>query len=94
MIGHIKFFNPAARYGFIIPDGTLGKDKTQNVFFHESAFREGIRGVVDGAEVEYELIPHLKDKKALSARLTGRAYAPVTELRKNELRKGAAYGTD
>lgn len=87
MIGHIKFFN--GRYGFIVPDGKRNQDKEFNVFFHETAFREGTKGLIDGAEVEYELIPHITDKKALSARLTGRAYAPVREMR-----KGAAYGTD
>lgn len=89
MIGHVKFFDWARRYGFIVPDGKLPQDKTENVFVHETAFLNGPKGVVDGAEVEYELIPNYKGKKAMSARLTGRAYAPVRELR-----KGAAYGTD
>jgi cold shock CspA family protein len=89
VIGHVKFFDWARRYGFIVPDGKLPQDKTENVFVHETAFINGIKGVVDGAEVEYELIPNYKGKKAISARLTGRVYAAVRELR-----KGAAYGTD
>jgi cold shock CspA family protein len=89
LIGHVKFFDWARRYGFIVPDGKLPQDKTENVFFHETAFAKGIKGVVDGAEVEYELIPNYQGKKAMSARLTGRAYAPL-----HEMRKGAAYGTD
>lgn len=87
MIGHVKFFDPGRRYGFIVPDGKRARDKEDNVFFYETAITTGVRGVIDGAEVEYELIPHVKDAKALSVRLTGRAYAPV-----HELRKGVAHG--
>jgi cold shock CspA family protein len=75
VIGHVKFFDMRKRIGFIIPDGKTYRDKA-DVFFHESKFEGGIRGSIDeGAEVEYELIPNLKDQKALSVRFTGRRYA-------------------
>jgi cold shock CspA family protein len=90
MIGHLKFFDWGRRYGFIVPDGKLPQDHSENVFVHETAFAQGIKGLVDGAEVEYELIPNYGGKKALSARLTGRAYAPVHPLDRTEARKGAA----
>lgn len=78
MIGHIKFFDIGRRYGFIVPEGKRAQDKADNVFFHESAFKAGLNGhKLDGAEVEYELIPNIQDKKALSARFTGRRYAPA-----------------
>jgi cold shock CspA family protein len=90
VIGHVKFFNVVKRYGFIVPDGKQAKDKSENVFFHETNFEGGIRGTIeDGTEVEYELIPHLRDKKALFVKATGRRYAAV-----HQLKKGAAYGTD
>jgi cold shock CspA family protein len=87
LIGHVKFFDWARRFGFIVPDGKLPQDKTSNVFFHENAFPSGIKGIVDGAEVEYELIPNYSGNKAISARLTGRVYAAVREMR-----RGAANG--
>lgn len=93
MIGHIKFFNVRDRFGFIIPDGKTYRDKA-DVFFYETAFEGGIRGTIeDGTEVEYELIPHIKEHKALFVKATGRRYAPVNEPVR-EMRKGAAYGTD
>lgn len=82
MIGHMKFFDWARRFGFIVPYGKLPQDKAENVFVHESAFANGLKGLADGAEVEYELIPNYRGKKAMSARLTGRVYHPVQELRK------------
>lgn len=87
MIGHVKFFN--GRYGFIVPDGK--RPTEDNVFFHETAFINRPKGgIEDNAEVEYEVIPNKHDDpKALSVRFTGRRYAPIQEMR-----KGAAYGTD
>jgi cold shock CspA family protein len=87
LIGHVKFFNVTLRYGFIVPEGKRPQDKADNVFFHETAVTNGIRGPIDGAEIEYELIPNYGGKKVLSARLTGRVYAPVAEMR-----RGAAHG--
>lgn len=88
MIGHVKFFNIGRRYGFILPDGKTYKDRA-DVFFHEDTVEGGIRGTIeDGTEVEYEVIPTNKGK-ALTVRRTGRAYAPI-----HELRKGAAHGAD
>lgn len=87
MIGHVKYFDVRGRYGFIIPDGKRPQDKA-DVFFHETKFDGGIRGTIeDGTEVEYELIPNIRDQKALFVRATGRRYAPV-----HELKKGAAHG--
>jgi cold shock CspA family protein len=88
MIGKIKHFN--GRFGFIIPEGKRAIDKNDNVFFHQSALPEGSIKLADGMEVEYELIPHYPDKKALFVQpLSKRSYAPVREFK-----KGAAYGTD
>jgi cold shock CspA family protein len=64
-MGVVKFFDPVAGYGFIIPEGG-GKD----VFFHQTALQETTR-VSTGHEVEYSLFQVFgKDKpRALSVRL-------------------------
>ncbi len=93
MIGHIKFFETAKRYGIIVPEGKNPAKREEHVFFHESALEEGTRDgqLHSGAEVEYALIPNIPWKRALSVRaINRRAYAPVQELRKG----ATAYGTD
>jgi cold shock CspA family protein len=82
LIGHVKLFKKGPRYGFIIPDGKTYRDKA-DVFFHESNIDGGVSGTLEeGTEVEYEVIPHIRDQKALSVKLTGRRYAPVREFKK------------
>jgi cold shock protein len=50
-VGTVKFFNTAKGFGFISPEGG-GKD----VFVHISAVeRAGLRGLVDGQKVSFEL---------------------------------------
>ena len=49
--GTVKWFNEQKGYGFIQPD-TGGKD----VFVHVSAVqRSGLRGLVEGQKITYEL---------------------------------------
>jgi len=49
--GTVKWFNEQKGYGFIQPD-TGGKD----VFVHVSAVqRSGLRGLVEGQKISYEL---------------------------------------
>jgi len=49
--GTVKWFNEQKGYGFIQPD-----DGTKDVFVHVSAVeRAGMRGLVEGQKVAYEL---------------------------------------
>jgi len=61
MIGHVKFFDRARRYGFIAPE-----DDSQMVFFHESALLGGECGA--GQEVEFELLPMTPVPRAMAVR--------------------------
>jgi cold shock CspA family protein len=93
VIGEIKLFKRVERYGFIIPDGKTYKDKA-DVFFHENNVEGGVPGTLEeGTEVEYEVIPHKRDK-ALSVKLMGRRYAPVSEFPKSGggTKKGGTHG--
>jgi len=49
--GKVKWYNPQKGYGFIAPD-----DGGKDVFVHATALEAaGIRGLIDGQEVSYEL---------------------------------------
>ena len=61
--GTVKWFNPTKGYGFIRP--TTG-DK--DVFVHISAVeRAGLRGLVEGQKVSYELQADRRDSTKMSA---------------------------
>jgi CspA family cold shock protein len=50
-MGTVKWFNATKGYGFIQPD-----DGSKDVFVHVSAVeRAGMRGLVEGQKVSYEL---------------------------------------
>jgi len=57
-IGKIKMFNEDKRFGFIRPD-----DGSNDVFFHESALREGDEIAV-GKAVTFEIGPDPKTGKS------------------------------
>lgn len=83
MIGIVKFFDLEKRFGIIIPDGKKAAEKDCQVFFHETDIEVGGKLPQKGTEVEYELLPHYPDPRALFVRpLSKRSYAPVQELRK------------
>jgi CspA family cold shock protein len=49
--GTVKWFNTTKRFGFIQPD-----DGSKDVFVHMSAIEKaGLRGLIEGQKVEYEL---------------------------------------
>jgi CspA family cold shock protein len=51
--GTVKWFNPTKGYGFIQPQGGVGKD----VFVHISAVeRAGLSTLNEGQVVEYEVV--------------------------------------
>ena len=90
MVGHVKYFDLARRFGHIVPEGKKLEDKDSQVFFHETDIEVGCKLPGKGEEVEYELVPHCPWPRALWVRpINKRSCAPV-----HELRKGAAYGTD
>jgi cold shock CspA family protein len=90
LTGIVKHFDLVKRFGFIIPEGKKAEHKDVQVFFHETDIEAGSKLPGKGQEVEYELLPHYPNPRALWVRpLNRRTYAPVREMR-----KGAAYGTD
>jgi CspA family cold shock protein len=63
--GTVKWFNDQKGYGFIQPDNG-GKD----VFVHISAVeRAGMRGLVEGQKISYELQTDRRTGKAAAANL-------------------------
>jgi cold shock protein len=63
--GTVKWFNDQKGYGFIQPDNG-GKD----VFVHISAVeRAGMRGLVEGQKISYELQTDRRTGKASAANL-------------------------
>ena len=53
--GTVKWFNPTKGYGFIQPQGGLGKD----VFVHISAVEKaGLSSLNEGQIVEYQEVPN------------------------------------
>ncbi len=75
-IGRVKFFNPKRHYGIITPDGVKRHDRENQVFFYENVLPKGTTMIADGAEVEFELIPHHPSgKKAMSIKVLGHSYA-------------------
>jgi len=63
--GTVKWFNDQKGYGFIQPDNG-GKD----VFVHISAVeRAGLRGLVEGQKVSYEVQTDRRTGKAAAANL-------------------------
>jgi len=63
--GTVKGFNAQKGYGFIQPEGG-GKD----VFVHVSAVeRAGLRGLMEGQRVSFEVVPDRKTCKAAAENL-------------------------
>ena len=63
--GTVKWYNETKGYGFIQPDNG-GKD----VFVHASALeRAGMRGLVEGQKISYELETDRKSGKESAANL-------------------------
>lgn len=55
--GTVKWFNDTKGFGFIQPD-----DSSTDVFVHISAVeRAGMRGLIEGQKISYELV---KDRKS------------------------------
>ena len=64
-IGTVKFFNDQKGYGFIQPESG-GKD----VFVHVSAVeRSGLRGLVEGQKVSFEIETDRRSGKAAAVNL-------------------------
>jgi CspA family cold shock protein len=58
--GTVKWFDAARGYGFIAPEGG-----SKDVFVHISAVQQaGLRGLVEGQRVGYELAPAEKGRTA------------------------------
>lgn len=65
--GTVKFFSAEKGYGFIKPD-----DGGRDIFVHISAVEAaGLRGLPEGARIEYEIEPDKKGKgpKAVSLQM-------------------------
>ena len=63
--GTVKFFNSSKGFGFITPEGG-GKD----VFVHVSALeRAGIRSLVEGQRVTFDIQPDARGSKAANLAL-------------------------
>jgi CspA family cold shock protein len=63
--GTVKFFNSQKGFGFIQPD-----DGGKDVFVHVSAVeRAGMRGLVEGQKISYELQTDRRTGKAAAANL-------------------------
>ena len=61
--GTVKWFNEEKRYGFITPD-----DGGQDLFVHQTALSDGIRGLTDGVKVEFEPESGPKGPKAVNVK--------------------------
>jgi CspA family cold shock protein len=58
--GTVKWFDPIKGYGFIQPS-----DGSRDAFVHISAVeRAGLKGLREGQEVEYELVPGRNGKSS------------------------------
>lgn len=81
MTGSIKFFDPAKRFGIIIPAGVPVSDRDRHVFFYQDVLEGGSAHA--GQEVEYSLLPNYPSPRALSVRLLGKtSYVPIDLGRK------------
>jgi len=59
-VGHVKWFNPEKGFGFIQPD-----DGATDVFVHASAVeRAGMRSLVEGQKVTYDIVRDNKSGKS------------------------------
>jgi CspA family cold shock protein len=64
-MGSVKWFNDTKGYGFIAPD-----DGGSDVFVHVSAVEQaGLRGVVEGQKIGYEVQADRRTGKASAAML-------------------------
>lgn len=64
-IGTVKFFNTAKGFGFIAPEGGA-----KDVFVHVSALEAaGIRSLVEGQKVTFDIQPDARGSKAANLRL-------------------------
>ena len=78
MTGHVKYFNVAKYFGFIIPEGR-SQDRDSHVFFYGEVVEDG-RTLSVGQEVEYSLIPGYPTPRALWVKLVSkRAYVPINQ---------------
>jgi cold shock protein len=63
--GTVKFYNGQKGYGFIQPD-----DGSKDVFVHASALeRAGIRGLVEGQKVSFDIEQDRRSGKSAAANL-------------------------
>jgi CspA family cold shock protein len=66
MRGTVKWFSSERGYGFVEPDEDVGGD----VFVHFSFVRlEALRGMVEGARVEFDVAPGERGKQAVNVGL-------------------------
>lgn len=92
VIGHIKWFDVAKGYGFVIPDSAVGEDVLSDVMLHISCLRkfgetyadEGARIVCDAVRGDrgwqVENILEMDRPKAVVARESGETPAPETVI--------------
>lgn len=87
MTGYIKFFDPAKRFGIIIPEGVPVNERERHVFFYEDVIEGGPAHA--GQAVEYSLLPEYPTPRALTVKLLGkRSYVPINQ----QPRKAVGYG--
>ena len=71
--GTVKFFNDQKGYGFIQPD-----DGGKDVFVHVSAVeRSGLRGLVEGQKVSFEVETDRRSGKPSAVNLSSRLIVKI-----------------
>jgi len=67
MNGTVKHWNVERAYGFITPE-----DGSKDIFVHVSGIRGGIKELVPGDQVTFDLAPTPKGRAAVNLRITAR----------------------
>ena len=74
-LGHVRWFNTKARYGFVRPDGAP-EDGSGDVFISDNLLaRLCISALVENQRVRFDAVPHRKGLRATSLVILSHAAA-------------------